>query len=68
MAAEPENTDKDDIADLFGDSDEEDFQPEEQQQQQPQDEAEAAPEVRSNRIPHERQRRSLALSCWPDQH
>ena len=40
--ADPETTNKGDLEDLFGDSDDEDFQPVEQQQQ-PLDDAEAAP-------------------------
>ncbi len=41
--ADPETTNKGDLEDLFGDSDDEDSQPVEQQQQQPLDDAEAAP-------------------------
>lgn len=42
--ADPDTTNKGDLEDLFGDSDDEDFQPVEQQQQQQQlDDAEAAP-------------------------
>ena len=44
--ADAETTNKGDLEDLFGDSDDEDFQPveqQQQQQQQPLDDAEAAP-------------------------
>ena len=64
--ADPETTNKGDLEDLFGDSDDEDFQPVEQQQQQPLDDAEAAPAGVRPHPPRLRTRhcdRQLQLFC-----
>ena len=64
--AEPETTNKGDLEDLFGDSDDEDFQPVEQQPQ-PLDDAEAAPAgVRPYHLGRARiSDRQLQVLCMP---
>jgi hypothetical protein len=64
--ADPDVTNTGDLEDLFGDSDDEDFQPADQQQQQPQDDAEAAPTgVRMHMADFQRnQACQLQSGCW----